>query len=184
MFWSTEKFPWMPLLFNGDNSFMFSLALVKFTSLTCVILRINSVAFITLSEKKLPLWFAVSKSDGSPPSHPPLELKTCEWNSLLMSNKPLLSIVLRAFCVVVEWIIAVENCFSQKENFPATNDLLILYFLSFYCFSVLISDIRYFFVVSYTAQEAFFFQKGANVDAEKWETDNKSFSLVNNWDHW
>lgn len=115
---------------RGDSNFMFSLALVKFTSLTCVRLRRNSVTFITLSENPLSysmLWFVPSDSNGPLPSHPPLELKTSEGNSLSMSNKLLLSIVLRAF-FVTEWIMAVGNCFRRKRNFPATNDLLILYF--------------------------------------------------------
>lgn len=194
MFWSTEKFPWMPLPLIGDSNLMFSLALVKFTSLTYVRLRMNSVAFITLSERMLSyamLWLVPSDSVDSTPSHPPLELKTCEWSSLLMSNKLLLSIVLRAFRVA-EWIMAVGNCFLRKINFPATNDLLIWYFSFLLLFRRLLSLIFYFLfvvffflflVVLVVSQEAF--EENTNFfRCKNAKTDNKSFSVVNNWDHW
>lgn len=72
---------------------MLSLALVK---LSYVRLRKNSVAFITLSASGLSssprLLSSYCESDDTPPSHHPL-LKTCGRNSLLMSNKLLLSIL-------------------------------------------------------------------------------------------
>lgn len=121
----------MPLLFNGDSSFMFSLALVKFTSLTW--LRRNSVAFIRLENSLLSKSLMLGSDRGAagpPPSHP-LELKTSGRNSLSTSNKLLLSIVFKAFSTA-EWIMAVGNCFHKKFT-PRWFIDLFLSALSYHC---------------------------------------------------
>lgn len=160
------------------SNFMFSLALVKFSYEK--VLKI-SVKLENVSLYSILLLVLVSSSDfeKSPPSHP-LELTACELNSLLVPNKLLLSIVSRAFCVA-EWIMAVGNCFYENFLRP------MIYWSFYFSFSaVLISDIFFVFQLSlsvfhWTRRNL----KGTNVStAEARRADNKSFSVVNNWDRW
>lgn len=163
----------MPLLFNGDSSFMFSLALVKFTSLTW--LRRNSVAFIRLENSPLSKSLMLGSDRGAagpPPSHP-LELKTCGRNSLSTSNKLLLSIVFRAFSTA-EWIMAVGNCFHKKFTPRWFIDLFFRSSLSLWDFFVLS---RTFPLHGLRTRRILIRTTAANDEA-----DNKSLSVVNNWD--
>lgn len=164
----------MPLLFNGDSSFMFSLALVKFTSLTW--LRRNSVAFIRLENSLLSKSLMLGSDRGAagpPPSHP-LELKTSGRNSLSTSNKLLLSIVFKAFSTA-EWIMAVGNCFHKKFT-PRWFIDLFLSALSYHCetfsFCPELSPLH-----GLRTRRILIRTTAANDDA-----DNKSLSVVNNCD--
>lgn len=131
-------------------------------------------------------------TDDPPPDPPAQGLKTCEWNSSLMSNKLLLSIVFRAFCVA-GWIMAVGNCFYEKLS--STNDLLI--FAIFLLFrAVSYQWYSRFHKASFDSSQhngplgcgwkqmfPFFAATQLNFNGKERSTDNKSFSVVNNWDH-
>jgi hypothetical protein len=63
--------------------------------------------------------------------------------------------VLRAFCVV-EWIMAVENCFSQKEKFSRDKWFIDLYIFSFsIAFPPLSLIFAFFSDVFYSSGKAF-----------------------------